>query len=104
MFPIPQMIISVVTTLIAVDSVPNLNVEPSCRHVVARASPIRTMEACLHDEEQAPDQLRREWARFTATEKSECVEVAKLAEEPSYVALVSCLELRRDARVLRQQK
>lgn len=97
------MTILAATVLIAVDPVPTFNVEPSCRHVVAKTAPLGRMEACLSNEREARDQLLREWPQFTRAEKSECVELQHLAGEPSYVALLSCLELRRDARILQHQ-
>ena len=91
-----------ITLLAAVDRVPNFNVEPGCRKVAAMASPIGSMEICMRKEEEAREQLVREWAQFTPTEKADCIELNTKAGEPSYAALLACLEVRRDARNLRE--
>lgn len=102
MFPGLHMTIVAGTALIAFGLVPTFDVERSCRHVVVKAAPINRMEACLRDEQNGRDKLRREWAQFPSEAKSECTELEHVAGEPSYVSLLSCLELRRDTLNLQQ--
>jgi hypothetical protein len=90
--------IAVSFVLVATDRVPSFNVEPGCRDVAVRAAPVGSMEACMRKEEEARNQLISEWTQFAPADKSYCVDLTTMAGEPSYVALLTCLELRRDAR------
>jgi hypothetical protein len=103
MFPGIGTTLLAVTVLVAAGGVPIFNVEPSCRDVAARASPVGSMEICMRKEQQARDRLLGDRAQFTPAERSDCVDLATLADEPSYVALLTCLELRRDARNLQKR-
>ncbi len=48
------------------------------------------------------EKLSKEWTSFTAGDKGNCVSEARSASLPSYTDLVTCLEMARDARKLRQ--
>jgi hypothetical protein len=88
-------------SVLAADSVPVLNVKPTCEAgQVAAASPGRQhVEYCLQIEEAARDQVKTSWSNFPAADKKECVGTATIGL-PSYVDLLTCLEMRRDARKL----
>ena len=58
------------------------------------------MEACTRDELTARDQISKQWAQFSQTDKTRCIRLATLGSEPSYVELLTCLEMSRDARKL----
>ena len=42
------------------------------------------------------EQLTREWANFPAADRSLCVQTASMGGMASYVALITCLEMKRD--------
>jgi hypothetical protein len=89
--------------LLAADKVPELNVEPSCRAATAadvRISPNRDETACKRDENAAHDKLSQQWDQFTATEQAHCVRLSTLGGSPSYVELLTCLELSKQAKAL----
>jgi hypothetical protein len=96
--------VAVAFVLVAADRIPTFNVEPGCRDVAAKAAPVGSVEACMRKEQEARNQLVSEWTQFAAADQSYCVDLTTMAGEPSYVALLTCLELRRDARRLRQQE
>ena len=58
------------TVLVAVDEVPNENVEPSCRVEVSKTVTDDDMEVCMENERSARAQLVREWAQFTPADKA----------------------------------
>jgi len=87
---------------LAADRVPVFDVEAHCRDVAMRAAPVGEAEICLRKERTARDQLARQWARFAAADKAHCLELARMAE-PTYTELLTCLELARDARNLRER-
>ena len=80
------------------DKVPELNVGPSCNAAATRAASQRTTEACLRSEQDARDQTTREWAEFAAADRDYCVKLSTLGGMPSYVELLTCLEMARDVR------
>jgi hypothetical protein len=91
------------SVLLIADQVPTLNVEPFCRTVAKRATPVADVETCLEGERKARDELAREWSQFTAADKSHCLQLSSLGGDPTYTELLTCLELQRDARRLRAQ-
>jgi hypothetical protein len=101
---LPMSVAIVATTvLVAADEVPRLNVEPSCRVEVSRTVPNGDMEVCLENERSAREQLVWEWTQFTPADKTHCLRLSTLGGEPSYTDLLTCLELERDARNLREK-
>jgi len=87
------------------DAVPTLAFEQSCREV-ARADPLKqiTVEACFKQETEARDQLKNDWTAFSAGDRSHCLNLTNIGSRPSYVELITCLQVSRDARQLRQQQ
>src|SRR5258707_2966154 len=52
---------------------------------------------CSQDEAAALEQLKANWARFTGVDKSTCLSMATVAGIASYVELLTCLEMAREA-------
>ena len=78
---------------------PTLQVEPSCE-AAARGAVVlgRNKEACLADETTAQDTLKQNWSKYAAADKSECIGMVTTGGPASYVELLSCVEILRDAR------
>jgi len=78
--------------------VPKLNVLPSCR-AGAEAYPSGGGEkACLENENQAHATLIKQWSEYSAGSRSRCVQMVKdISGTESYIELLSCLEMARDA-------
>lgn len=96
--------ILVATVLIASDQAPNWNVEPSCRVEASRTIPLGDLQVCMDTERTARDQLAKEWEQFASADKAHCLRLSTLGGEPSYTDLLTCLELQRDARALREKE
>jgi hypothetical protein len=81
---------------------PTLQVGPSCE-AAAQGSVVlgRDKKACLGDETTAQDTLKQNWSKYAASDKNECVSMVKTGGPPSYVELLSCVEILRDARNIR---
>ena len=74
--------------------VPDFNVEPSCRAAAeAAVAPNRDAKVCKREELTAHSKLNNEWGQFTSAQKAHCVSLSKLGGNPSYVELLTCLEL-----------
>jgi hypothetical protein len=84
------------------DSPPKLQVDSSC-DAAGRGSIVlgRNKAACLADETTAEDMLKENWSKYIAADKTQCVGMAKTGGPESYVELLSCLEIMRDARNIR---
>jgi hypothetical protein len=81
---------------------PTLNVDTSC--VAAGMGSVvlgRDKKACLADETTAQDTLKQNWSKYAANDKTECVGMVTTGGPPSYVELLSCVEILRDARNIR---
>ena len=81
---------------------PTLNVDPSC--VAAGMGSVvlgRDKKACLADETTAQDTLKQNWSKYVASDKSDCLGMVTTGGSASYVELLSCVEILRDARNIR---
>jgi hypothetical protein len=87
--------------VLAADSVPKFDVERTCRPAaVAGVLPGRDSAACQRDEVDARGKLEQDWARYNAGQKSQCAGFAALDRAPSYVELLTCLEMAKQAQEL----
>jgi hypothetical protein len=89
------------------DEVLTLDVRPVCRGIASQsADPLATglqasFEECVKSEQDVREQLKQQWAAFSAADKQHCVTLAKTGGESSYTELLTCLEMARDVRALR---
>ena len=91
------------TAIALADGPPKLDVAPSCNAAARGAIVIgRDKEACLGDERTAQDTLTQNWSKFNSADKTQCIGNVKTGGPPSYVELLSCLEIMRDAKVIRE--
>jgi hypothetical protein len=78
---------------------PTLQVGPSCEAAGRGAVMLgRNKEACLGDEATAQDTLKQNWSKYAATDKTTCIGMTTTGGPASYVELLSCLEILRDAK------
>lgn len=82
----------------AADDVPRFDVTPGCR-AAARASvtSYRDENACKEDENAALDKLKQQWGQYNAAQRGHCTRLSALGGTPSYVELLTCLELAKAA-------
>jgi hypothetical protein len=96
--------LSSASAVAAADQVPIFDVEPSCQAVkdteVGRG---RTLESCRRDEAQARSVLASQWSQFPKADTRRCTSLASLGGIPSYVELLTCLEMAREVKALRDQ-
>ncbi len=89
----------------AAEGVPKLDIEPSCRAAADSSLGVgRNDNTCRADENGARDTLKRDWSKFSVSDKSNCQSLVKTGGPPSYVELLSCLEASRDARQIAQRR
>jgi hypothetical protein len=88
---------------VAAAGLPELDVMPSCRAAdrvslaAGAEKPRSDMQACLDDERIAKEDLLKRWAGFSPDIQALCVGMNRTGGPPSYVELLTCLEVMRDA-------
>lgn len=87
--------------LLVANRVPEFNIEPSCLAAAeAAVTPNRDAKVCKREELTARGKLNNEWGQFTPTQKTHCMSLSTLGGSPSYVELLTCLELAKAAKSL----
>src|SRR5437764_1938975 len=76
--------------------VPKLDVSSTCRPLGGDKSLQINTDRCFKSEQEARDQLARGWADFPAADRTLCTQTATMGGMASYVALITCLEMKRD--------
>jgi hypothetical protein len=79
-------------------SPPKLDVQATCR----RAQPLSGAEksayqGCMNDETDAQKELVKTWSSFKGGAQATCVQETKIGGAPSYVELLTCLQLDKQA-------
>jgi hypothetical protein len=86
------------------EAVPRLNVEPSCRAAARVGDNLdASLQTCMKDENAAHAQLEGSWARFPLADRQRCSALASQGAA-SYVALLECLQIAREAKQIEQSK
>ena len=79
------------------DTVPQFDIARNCKAETADTSGIgETLASCMKDEEDARRQLVEQWDRFARDDKAACIRATSADGTPSYVELVTCLEIAYD--------
>ena len=92
------------------DSVPTLNVQQVCQGIAQQGGvtfhdPQIAQETkdCLDSEKAIRDELVKQWSSFSPSDRISCVNEAKMGGDSSYTELLTCLEMARDVRNLREE-
>jgi hypothetical protein len=90
--------------VLAADNIPTFNIEPHCGALAQKTGFAQDREVRLQQEQTAKQQLAMQWAQFTPAGKSHCLRLSTLGDDPTYTELLTCVELERDARSLRERE
>jgi hypothetical protein len=90
--------------LLVADRVPAFKVESHCRAVAEKSGWPDDLSVCLRQEQEARNHLVQQWGQFTAADKSHCLRLSTLGGDPTYTELLTCLELQREARDVRERE
>jgi hypothetical protein len=93
--PLPALVVAV--PLLVADQVPTFNVNPTCG---GNGRSGRGSDVCTKSEMAARDELAKQWTGFQAADRARCVQLATMSRMPSYVQVITCLEMAREARQL----
>ena len=94
--------------VLAANDVPQFDVKPSCTAATRAANDLnqagdnlrsgdRSSDNCVQDEMNAKAKLGDEWSHYTVSQRQRCTSLATLGGLPSYVELLTCLELAKEA-------
>jgi hypothetical protein len=82
----------------AQSSVPKLDLGMTCRPLDRSDFAIQIdTDRCLKTENEARQKLAEEWTQHSAADRNLCTQTARMGGVESYVQLLTCLELQRDA-------
>jgi len=94
LFPI---ILTATQIVLVADSMPKFDVERTCRPAAAVGLPGRDSASCQLDEQDARSTLEKDWTQYSASQRSYCKGFVALDRAPSYVELLTCLEMAKQA-------
>jgi hypothetical protein len=86
---------------------PALDVQKSCRAMEAAIKAMKTQlskdtyDICVRNQIGARDVIVKQWSEFSQAERTQCINPRVYM--PSYVEWLTCLEMQRDVRKLRQE-
>jgi hypothetical protein len=78
------------------DRLPKFDIARSCRLDAAAAAGLsldQTIKRCISDEQVAQQQLGGQWSTFPVPSKASCTSQEGVGGTPSYVSLLTCLQL-----------
>ena len=93
---ISMIVVSSQLVFAVADRVPAFDINRSCRLDLAAAAGLsvdQTAKSCVNDEKRARQQLASQWSKFSTSSKAECVPQESIGGTPSYVSLLTCLQL-----------
>src|ERR1700730_8375046 len=103
MIVFPAMMVGGHLLIAVVDKVPDLNFEPICRESgAANLAGKDDMRDCLRAEGAARDALAKQWSQFASADRARCMRLSTSNGSASYVEVLTCLEMDRDAKKLRR--
>ena len=93
-------------------AIPNFNIRATCNELqkVPEALSVNSgqpdaIRHCVDHEQQARDQLSREWSKFNTADRTLCVgESQSGAVAPAYSELESCIQMTRDSRQINNEQ
>src|ERR1700738_4784094 len=101
----PAMMVGGHLLIAVVDKVPDLNFQPICRESgPANLAGKDNMQTCLEAEGVARDALAKQWSKFQPADRARCVRLSTTNGSASYVEVLTCLEMDRDAKGLRRTR
>ena len=99
--PLAAAVLSANLVVPVADTVPNIDVTPSCRAISKGISSIgRDYDSCMQSEQAAKEQMQKEWADFKPVERGRCITASTVGGEATYTETLTCLEMERDVRTM----
>jgi hypothetical protein len=85
----------------AAQGIPTINITPTCQAAAKGSVGMQQdFDSCRKSEEAARDILAKEWNSFPAADRGSCHRLTTTGTPGTYTELLTCLEMKRDARKL----
>ena len=81
----------------ALKALPKLDIKATCRRAQPLSGQQNAYQGCVNDETDAQRELSRTWFDFKPGPRSTCTQETKIGGAPSYVELLTCLQLDKQA-------
>ncbi|SDR60071.1 hypothetical protein SAMN05519103_06641 [Rhizobiales bacterium GAS113] len=81
---------------------PRFNINSTCRQAQPLTGDKSVYQSCVSEENQARKKLTKTWSTFKSSARRSCVQETEIGGAPSYVDLLTCLQLDKDAGALPQ--
>jgi hypothetical protein len=91
---LPIVLLATLSPIAVSDTVPRFDIVRECRFESLSTT---DFDRCRQDEGTALRQLQQDWTRFVVADKSTCLTSTTIGGFTSYVELLTCLEMSRDA-------
>lgn len=86
---------------VAQQNVPTIDVGPTCRAAAKGSAGMQQdFDSCRKSEENARDLLVKQWSNFLSADRGSCYRLTTTGTPGTYTELLTCLEMKRDARAL----
>ncbi len=92
---LPIVILASLPLTTVADGVPKFDIVRECQ---SEGGPKAVLDRCVADETAARDQLQPQWIQFALQDKAVCMRETNTDGSPSYVELLTCLEMARDVK------
>lgn len=91
---VPLLLLLLSAETVQAEEVPRFNIKAVCGEAPSLGQSAQTTDkGCVHDETLARTQLEQQWPGFKAARRSACVQEVSIGGPPSYVALLTCLQM-----------
>ncbi|MBV9052212.1 MAG: hypothetical protein JO196_07415 [Hyphomicrobiales bacterium] len=81
----------------ALKALPKLDIKATCRRAQPLSGQESAYQGCINDETDAQRELSRTWFDFKPGPRSTCTKETNIGGAPSYVELLTCLQLDKQA-------
>lgn len=101
--PVSLMVLGASLVMAVADGVPTFDIKKSCSSVAKLGLSVsQTPDACIKDEENAREELKSKWNTFPASDRNRCISTTEIGGTPSYVEILTCLQIAQDVKKLKE--
>lgn len=83
--------------LLVSDRPPTLDIGSACKAAQRSGLADRSPEICSKEEDEARTTLTNRWKDFNAAQQARCSNLVRMGGPPSYIELLTCLEMAEQA-------
>jgi hypothetical protein len=77
----------------AASDIPRLDIQKTCQNEAKQDPADYSITGCVGDEEKSRTDLEKQWPSFSADSRQFCTEESGSGWDPSYVELLTCLQM-----------